>query len=107
MLGRCVGPFRRPVSVPKWGTTGGGSGADVEHMDCADLRRLMFLAAVISVVLSMVVASGAYARTTEVSRFEPFDAFGEVDPSLHLASRYGNCWTGSLVSTRDDAWRCM
>jgi hypothetical protein len=59
------------------------------------------------VLFAMALASTASARTTEVSRFEPFDEFGDVDPSLQMSTRYGDCWVGSLTTRRADAWRCM
>jgi hypothetical protein len=61
----------------------------------------------ILLVAWLALAASAGARSTAVTRYEPFDELGDVDPSLHLSSRYGNCWVGSLVSTRADAWRCI
>jgi hypothetical protein len=37
--------------------------------------------------------------------FHPFKADGA--PTIHVRSRSGYCYTGSLTIARSDAWRCF
>lgn len=50
-------------------------------------------------------AEAAAVGQTQATVFRAFTATGA--PTIGVRSKSGYCWTGSLTTTRRDAWRCL
>lgn len=65
------------------------------------------IVAFVAMVMVPTVASAAALRTN-VIWYAPWDDLGNISPGLHVGRPVaGRCWTASLATTRNDAWRCM
>src|SRR5207248_4127305 len=49
----------------------------------------------------------AKAKPTQRKHYSPFDANGDIRPSLNVRYTSGDCTTESFVDGRADAWRCF
>jgi hypothetical protein len=74
-------------------------------------RALLCLAASAAVACS--TALGAFAgsstpRQTKIIVYSPFTIDGQLSNGVRvIRSLRGDCWEGSVVSQRSDAWRCL
>ena len=66
-------------------------------------HRLLLM---LTVLAALALPAAAAARTHTIETiFHPFKADGT--PTIHVRSRSGYCYTGSLAIARSDAWRCF
>jgi hypothetical protein len=67
----------------------------------------LLIASVVALWTTRLTGAGeAAAVRTRATLFEPFTEAGLPASSPRKTIR-GSCWTGSLASSRADAWRCM
>ena len=74
------------------------------------MRRsaVLLLLAVLTACLAASALAAGGGRTTSVVVYQPFTSGGELKASVKISETLsGSCFAGSLVSPRNDAWRCM
>lgn len=66
--------------------------------------RRFVLGTIVLIGLALAAAASGRGRTTETI-FRAFNPNGT--PTIHVRSKSGYCYTGSLAINRHDAWRCF